>query len=155
MVWSNIVNNIVRELTCNITVPLLAFGYNKFKICPAKIHIPAVQGKPINIDTNNENDVFLFIVFISLLAFAAAIAGTNAVEKATLIDNGKLVKVSTFPPNIPYWLTASSAGKNSFKLLTTVKESIFLLTDDSIAVNAIGKETNNIFLIIFLLLWYL
>ena len=101
-----------------------------------------MQGNPINIEINKENDVFCFIVFLSFLALAAAIAGTNAVENATFIESGKLVKVSTFPPNIPYWLTASSAGKNSFKLLTTVNESMFLFTDDNIAVNAIGNETS-------------
>ena len=103
------------------------------------MHIPTVQGKPISIEINNENEVFCFIAFLSFFAFAAAIAGTNAVENATFIDKGKLVKVSTLPPNIPYWLTASSAGKNSFKLLTTVKESMFLFTDDNIAVKAIGN----------------
>ena len=119
------------------------------------MHIPTVHGSPINIDVNSENDVFCFIVFLSFLALAAAIAGTRAVEKATFIDNGKLVNASTFPPNIPYWLTASSAGKNSFKLLTTVNESMFLFIEDNIAVSAIGKETNNIFFIIFLLRSYL
>ena len=155
MVWSNIVNKIVNELICSITVPLLAFGYNKPNICSANMHIPTVQGKPISIEISSENDVFCFIVFLSFLAFAAAIAGTNAVENATFIDSGKLVNVSTLPPNIPYWLTASSAGKNSFKLLTTVNESIFLFTDDNIAVNAIGNETHKIFFIMLLLLSYL
>lgn len=102
IVWSNIVNKIVNELICKITAPLLAFGYNKPKICLANMHIPTVQGKPISIEINNENEVFCFIAFLSFFAFAAAIAGTNAVENATFIDKGKLVKVSTLPPNIPY-----------------------------------------------------
>ena len=63
MVWSNIVNKIVNELICSITVPLLAFGYNKPNICSANMHIPAVQGKPISIEISSENDVFCFIVF--------------------------------------------------------------------------------------------
>ena len=121
----NIVNKIVSELICKITVPSLAFGNNKFRIGPANIHIPIVQGSPINIDVNKENDVFSVIVFLSFLAFAADIAGTNAVENATFIDNGKLVRVSTFPPNIPYCDKAISSGINCFKLLTTVKESMF------------------------------
>lgn len=61
-----------------------------------------MHGKPISIEISNENDVFCFIVFLSLLAFAADIAGTNAVENATFIDKGRLVSVSTFPPKIPY-----------------------------------------------------
>ena len=92
---------IVKALICNINAPSFAFGNNKFNIGWANINIPTVQGNPINIETNNENDVFSVIVLLSFLAFAADIAGTNAVAKATLIANGKLVKVSTFPPNIP------------------------------------------------------
>ena len=86
------------ELICNIISPELAFGNNKFSIGPANMHIPTVQGSPINIDISNENDVFCVIVFWSFLALAAEIAGTNAVANATFIDNGKLVSVSTFPP---------------------------------------------------------
>jgi len=111
------------------------------------MNIPTVQGKPINIDTNNENEVFCVIVLLSFLAFAADIAGTNAVAKATLIASGKLVNVSTFPPKIPYCAVAMSSGKNFFKFLTTVNESTFLFIDDIIAVNVIGIDTNNIFLI--------
>ena len=155
IVWSNIVNIIVNELICKINSPLLAFGNNKFKIGPANKHIPTVHGKPINIEINNENDVFLVIVLLSFFALAADIAGTNAVENATFIDNGKLVNISTFPPNIPYWANASLSGKNCFKLLTTVNESIFLLSDDIIAVNAIGVDTSNTFFIIFFTLSYL
>ena len=81
------------------------------------------------------------------MALAAAIAGTKAVENATFIDKGKLVNVSTFPPKIPYCAVAMSSGKNFFKFLTTVNESIFLFIDDIIAVNVIGIDTNNIFLI--------
>ena len=40
-----------------------------------------------------------------------------------------------------------SSGKNFFKFLTTVNESTFLFIDDIIAVNVIGIDTNNIFLI--------
>ena len=47
-----------------------------------------MHGRPINIDVNKENEVLFVIVFLSLFALAAAIAGTNAVEKATLIDRG-------------------------------------------------------------------
>lgn len=97
IVWSNIVKIIVRELICKIVSPALAFGNNKFKIGPANKHIPTVQGNPINIDINKEKDVFCVTVFWSFLAFAADIAGTSAVAKATLIDNGKLVNISTFP----------------------------------------------------------
>lgn len=155
IVWSNIVNIIVNELICNISSPELAFGYNRFKIGPANIHIPIVHGNPISIDVNSENDVFLVIVFLSFIALAADIAGTSAVANATFIDSGKLVSVSTFPPNIPYWAIAISSGINSFKLLTTVKESIFLFIDDIIAVNAIGIDTSKIFFIMFLTLSYL
>lgn len=102
IVWSSIVNIIVNELICNITSPALAFGNNKLSIGPANKNIPIVHGSPINIDIIRENDVFSVIAFLSLLALAAAIAGTNAVANATFIDKGKLVKVSTFPPKIPY-----------------------------------------------------
>ena len=57
IVWSNIVNIIVKELICNIASPALAFGNNKLKIGPANINIPTVHGNPINIDINNEKDV--------------------------------------------------------------------------------------------------
>ena len=119
------------------------------------MHIPIVQGSPISIDTSSENEVFLVISLLSFFALAADIAGTSAVAKATFIDSGRLVKVSTFPPNIPYWLTATSSGKNSFRLLTTVNESMFLFKEDIIAVKAIGIETNKIFFIIVLTLSYL
>ena len=155
IVWSNIVNNIVKELIWSIKVPSLAFGYNKSSIGPANIHIPTVHGNPISKETRNEKVVFLFIVFLSLFAFATEIAGTNAVANATFIESGKLVKVSTFPPNIPYCATATSSGKNSFKLLTTVKESIFLFTDERMAVIAIGSDTNTIFFTILLTRSYL
>lgn len=145
----------VKELICNIVSPALALGNNKFNIGPANIHIPTVHGSPINIETNNENDVFCVIVLLSFLALAADIAGTKAVANATLIDNGKLVNVSTFPPNIPYCEIAISSGINCFRLLTTVKESIFLLSEDIMAVRAIGIETINIFLMIVIILSYL
>lgn len=135
--------------------PELALGNNKLRIGPANKHIPTVQGSPINIDVIKENEVFCVIVFLSFLAFAADIAGTNAVAKATLIDNGKLVSISTFPPKIPYCEIAISSDMNCFKLLTTVKESIFLFKDDMIAVSAIGIETNKILLMMVLTLSYL
>ena len=155
IVWSSIVNIIVNELICNTTAPELAFGNNKSNIGPANIHIPIVHGNPINIDVNNENDDFSVMVFLSFFAFAADIVGTSAVANATLIDNGKLVSVSTFPPKIPYCAIAEFSSMNCFKLLTTVNESIFLFNDDIIAVNAIGIETYNIFFMIFLTLSYL
>ena len=54
-------NIIVSELICNITVPELALGYNKFNIGPANIHIPTVHGNPISIDINNVKVAFCFI----------------------------------------------------------------------------------------------
>ena len=148
-------NIIVKELICKTVAPALAFGNNKLSIGPANMHIPIVHGNPISIDVNNENDVFLVIVFLSCFALAADTAGTKAVANATFIDNGKLVNVSTFPPNIPYCATAISSLINSFRLLTTVNESIFLFNDDIIAVSAIGIDTNSIFFIIVLILSYL
>lgn len=146
---------IVSELICNTTSPELALGNNKFKIGPANTHIPTVQGSPINIDVINEKDVFCVIVFLSFFAFAAEMAGTKAVAKATLMDKGKLVNISTFPPNIPYCEIAMSSDINCFKLLTTVKESMFLFREDMIAVKAIGMETIKILLIIVITLSYL
>ena len=155
IVWSKIVNIIVNELICNINSPELAFGNSKFNIGSANIHIPTVHGNPISIEISKENDVFFVIVLLSFFAFAADIAGTSAVEKATFIESGKLVSISTFPPKIPYWAKASFSGKNSFKLLTTVNESMFLFKDDIIAVNAIGAETRSTFFIMFFTLMYL
>lgn len=97
IVWSKIVNIIVNALICKTTSPELAFGNNKLRIGPANTHIPIVHGKPINIEINNEKDVFSDIVFLSFFALAADIAGTKAVENATFIDKGKLVSISTFP----------------------------------------------------------
>ena len=145
----------VKELICNIVSPELAFGNNRLSIGPANKHIPMVQGSPISIEVSKEKDVFCVIVFLSFLAFAADIAGTKAVAKATLMDKGKLVSISTFPPKIPYCEMAISSDMNCFKLLTTVKESIFLLSDDMIAVKAIGTETNKILLMIVFTLSYL
>ena len=105
IVWSIIINIISNALICNIDAPCVAFGNNKFKIGSANIHIPIVQGSPINIEISNENDDFSLISFLSFLALAAEIAGTNAVAKATFIDIGidigSVIKVSTFPPKIP------------------------------------------------------
>ena len=97
IVWSKIVNIIVNALICKTTSPELAFGNNKLRIGPANTHLPIVHGKPINIEINNEKDVFSDIVFLSFFALAADIAGTKAVENATFIDKGKLVSISTFP----------------------------------------------------------
>ena len=155
MVWSNIVNIIVNALICNITAPAFAFGNSKFNIGCANIHIPIVQGKPINIETNSENEVLFVAVFVSFFALAAAIAGTKAVANAIFIESGKLVRVSTFPLNIPYCIFASASGKNSFSPLTTVNESIFLFSEDIIADSAIGIDTNNIFLTIIIILSFL
>ena len=96
------------DINCNNNAPSFAFGYNKFNIGCANTIIPTTQGKPINMDVNNENDVLLVAVSLSFLAFAADIAGTNAVAKAILIARGKFVNVSTFPLNCPYNLVATS-----------------------------------------------
>lgn len=146
---------IVKELICKITSPALALGNNKFKIGPANKHIPTVQGRPISIEVNKENDVFWVIVFLSFLALAEAIAGTSAVAKATLMESGRLVSISTFPPSIPYCEIAISSLINCFKLLTTVNESIFLFKEDMIAVKAMGIDTIKILLIIVFTLSYL
>ena len=111
IVWFNTENIIVNAATCNNPAPLLAFGYNNFSIGSANTHIPIVQGRPINIDTNNENDVRFVAVSVSFLAFASAIAGTNAVANAIFTDNGSPIRVSTFPLNIPYFSIAISAGR--------------------------------------------
>ena len=55
-------------------------------------------------------------------AIAADIAGTSAVANAILKDNGKVIRVSTFPLNIPYCIVASLSDKNFFSPLTTVIE---------------------------------
>ena len=71
------------------------------------------------------------------------------IANATFIASGKLVSVSTFPPNIPYNDVAVSSAINFFRFLTTVNESIFLFIDDIIAVSVIGIDTYSIFFIIF------
>ena len=90
------------HLLFGLVFPSFAFGNSKFNIGCANTNIPTVHGSPISIETNNENDVFCVIVLLSFLAFAADIAGTNAVENATFIASGSVVSVSTFPPKIPY-----------------------------------------------------
>ena len=55
---------------------------------------------------------------MSLFAFAAAIAGTNAVANAIFTDNGNPIKVSTLPLNIPYFSIAISDGKYVDKMTT-------------------------------------
>ena len=99
------------------------------------INIPAAHGNPINIVINIEKATLLFAVFISFVALAAAIAGTNAVANAMLKDNGSDVSVSTFPVNIPYCAFAISSDKKFFNPLTIVTESIFLFKDDNIEIN--------------------
>ena len=95
IVWFKTENIIVKAATCNSVAPLLAFGYNRFNIGPANTHIPIVQGKPISIDTNKENEVRLVAVVVSFLAFASAIAGTKAVANAIFTDTTYDVVSST------------------------------------------------------------
>lgn len=99
LVWSNIENITDIEIICSNNAPSFAFGYNKSNIGCANIIIPITQGNPINIDVNSEKDVLLVAVFLSFLALAADIAGTNAVANAIFIASGRFVNVSTFPLN--------------------------------------------------------
>ena len=80
------------------------------------------------------------------------IDGSKAVANAIFSDIGKVTKVSTFPLKIPYCFFASVSSINSFKNLTTVKESIFLLKEDIKLLKEIGKATPIIFFIVFLIL---
>ena len=81
------------------------------KLARANIIIPTIQGRPISIVTSNEKDTLFVVLFISPFVFAVVIAGTNAVAKAILNDNGSEVNVSTFPLNIPYCFKASASDK--------------------------------------------
>lgn len=99
-----------------------------------------------------ENDILFLHVVISPMAFADEMVGTNAVENAILKDIGSVTKVSTFPLKIPYWILACSSDKNFFKPLTTVIESTFLFIVPIIAPIDIGIDTDNISLIVFLIL---
>ena len=109
----------------------------------------------MNYNFKLENDVLLVAVSLSFVAFAADIAGTNAVANAILIANGKFVKVSTFPANCPYNFVDTSADKYVLKILFTVNESIFLLNDVIIELNVNGIDTINIFFIIVFTFSYL
>jgi hypothetical protein len=53
------------------------------------------HGKTIKIDAKNENDNLRSACSISFFAKSDAIAGTNAVQKAAFIANGKWINVST------------------------------------------------------------
>ena len=57
--------------------------------------------------------------------------------------------------NKPKMMVVEKVTRSLMNKDTGVKESMFLFTDDNIAVKAIGNETNNIFLIILLLRSYL
>ena len=146
---------IVNAATCNSPPPALAFGYSKLSIGCANMHIPIVHGSPINIDTNNENEVLLVAVSMSFFAFASAIAGTNAVANAMFTDNGNPISVSTFPLNIPYFSIAISAGKYVDKILFTVNASTFLFIEDSTELIVIGIDTISTFFTILNTLSYL
>ena len=111
----------------------------------ANIIIPTIQGRPINIVTNNENDTLLFAVCISPFVFAEAIAGTSAVANAILKDSGSETNVSTFPLKIPYCFKASPSVKKLCRPLFTVIESMFLFIDVNIELKDIGIETINMF----------
>ena len=155
IVWSNIENITDTDISCNNSAPSFAFGYNKFNIGCAKTIIPTTHGNPINIEVSNENDVLLVAVSLSFFAFAADIAGTNAVANAIFMASGKFVTVSTFPLNCPYNFVAISAGIYVLKILFTVKESIFLLNDVIIELSVNGIETINIFFTIVFTFSYL
>ena len=155
IVWSNIENITDTDISWSNSAPSFAFGYNKFNIGCAKTIIPTTHGNPINIEVNNENDVLFVAVSLSFFAFAADIAGTNAVANAIFMASGKFVTVSTFPLNCPYNFVAISAGIYVLKILFTVKESIFLLNDVIIELNVNGIETINMFFTIVLTFSYL
>ena len=97
----------------------------------------------IIIDNNIEKDIRFAAPFLSPCAIAADIAGTSAVENATLNDSGNVISVSTFPLSIPYCIVACFSGilNASFRILITVIESTFLLSVDIIALIAIGNDT--------------
>ena len=103
-----------------------------------------VQGNPIIKHNNNESEILLFIVWLSPLACAAEIAGTNAVVNATFNESGNVASISAFALNIPYLTFAASSPKIGFNILTTVNESTNFITDVKIAVKEIGIESHNI-----------
>ena len=111
-----------------------------------------MQGSPIKIVINIENDILFLHVLISPMAFADEIVGTKAVENAILNDIGSVTNVSTFPLKIPYWILACSSDKNFFSPLTTVIESTFLFIVPITAPIDIGTDTDKISLIVFLIL---
>ena len=130
----------------------LAFGNNKLIIGCANTIIPNVQGSPIIIVVNNENDILLLAVRVSFFVINADTDGTSAVANAILNDNGSVASVSTFPDNIPYCAFATESGKNFFNPFTTVTMSTILDNVDIIALSVIGIETTKIlFTILFTL----
>ena len=78
------------------------------------------------------------------LLFADDSPGTSAVANATVNDNGNATNVSTFPAKIPYCSFATASVVIFFNPLTTVIESMFLFTDDTIDVSDIGIDILNI-----------
>ena len=80
----------------------MAFGNSNSKIGLANIIIAIMQGIPIKIDTNKENDILFLTVSIFPIALDDEIDGTKAVANAIFSDIGKVTKVSTFPLKIPY-----------------------------------------------------
>ena len=145
-------NIIVKENICSKNPPSVAFGNNKLIIGCANTIIPNVQGSPIIIVVNNENDILLLAVRVSFFVINADTDGTSAVANAILNDNGSVASVSTFPDNIPYCAFATESGKNFFNPFTTVTMSTILDNVDIIALSVIGIETTKIlFTILFTL----
>ena len=60
--------------------------------------IPNVQGSPIIIVVNNENDILLLAVRVSFFVINADTDGTSAVANAILNDN-KIVAISSIDAN--------------------------------------------------------
>ena len=77
--------------------------------------------------------------------------GINTVTKDTFNESATAQRVSIFPLNIPYCTLASSSVIIFFKNLTTVKESIFLLSEEIILLKDIGIATLSIEFFLFLL----
>ena len=105
---------------------------------------PIAEGKAIIHDINNEKESLLFIVLISFLAKADEIVGTKAVAKAILKESGITVNISILELNIPYLSLATFSPKIGVNILTTVIESIFLLSVPKTAEIVIGIDTANI-----------
>ena len=72
------------------------------KLRQGKVIATEIATKSEYILDDKENEILFTPLLSSPFALAAEIAGTKAVAKATLNDNGKLVNVSTFPLKIPY-----------------------------------------------------